>query len=340
MTKRKKRKLPGNIFDDVMKTLQVRHPDLLVPIINEIFGTNYPENAVVVRLPAAYHKRFSKVIADSCVLIGNHVYHLETQSVDDETMIIRMVEYDFMIGLSTTKREDGRYQMRMPRSAVIYLRGRKDDADSNSEEMDIILPDGQTVNYRVPTVYVQKYELDEIFDKKLYAYLPFYMMRYENRLKAMEKDVASRADFLEDIKELLERVDEALDQDPGEYQDMLYAMRCISDYLLSDCDSVKTEVEKIMGGRILPMPSDALRKAEARGRTEGRAEGKTVYLILQIQRKITRGKTLAEIAEELEDTEEAIRPLYEAVQKYGADCSAEEIYGRIMESCAKRDGSF
>ena len=111
-----------------------------------------------------------------------------------------------------------------------------------------------------------------------------------------------------------------------------------------DCDSVKTEVEKIMGGRILPMPSDALRKAEARGRTEGRTEGKaegdTVRLLRLIQRKITRGKTLAEIAEELEDTEEAIRPLYEAVHKYGADCSAEEIYGKIMESRAKRDGSF
>ena len=102
-----------------------------------------------------------------------------------------------------------------------------------------------------------------------------------------------------------------------------------------DCDSVKTEVEKIMGGRILPMPSDALRKAEARGRTEGKAEGYTVRLLCLIQRKITRGKTLAEIAEELEDTEEAIRPLYEAVHKYGADCSAEEIYGKIMESNAR-----
>ena len=38
----------------------------------------------------------------------------------------------------------------------------------------------------------------------------------------------------------------ALNQDPGEYQDMLYVMHRISDYLLSDCDSVKTEGEKIM----------------------------------------------------------------------------------------------
>ena len=168
MTKKKKSKQPGNVFDDVMKTLQVRHPDLLIPIINEIFGTNYPDGTVVMRLPSEYHKVISKVIADNCIVLGNHVYHLETQSVDDETMIIRMIEYDFMIGLSMTRREDGRCQLRMPRSAVIYLRGKKDAAES--EEMEIILQDGQTVTYRVPTVSVQKYGLDEIFDKKLYAY--------------------------------------------------------------------------------------------------------------------------------------------------------------------------
>lgn len=325
MTKKKKRRLPGNIFDDVMKTLQVRHPDLLIPIINEIFGTEYSDRTVVMRLPSEYHKVISKVIADNCIVLGNHVYHLETQSVDDETMIIRMVEYDFMIGLSMTRCEDGRCQLRMPRSAVIYLRGKKDIVES--EEMEIVLQDGQTVTYRVPTVSVQKYGLDEIFEKRLYAYLPFYIMRYEKRFQAMEKDAASRVDFLEDMKELLKRVDDALDQDPGEYQDMLSAMRRISDYLLSDCDGVKTEVEKIMGGRILPMPSDALRKAEAKGK----AEGEAVRLLRLIQRKLCRGKTLSEIADELEDSEEAIKPLYEAVQKYGADCAAEEIYDKMTE---------
>lgn len=133
------------------------------------------------------------------------------------------------------------------------------------------------------------------------------------------------------MKELLKRVDDALDQDPGEYQDMLSAMRRISDYLLSDCDGVKTEVEKIMGGRILPMPSDALRKAEAKGKVKGKAEGEAVRLLRIIQRKISRGKNLSEIADELEDTEEAIRPLYEAVQKYGADCAAEDIYEKMHE---------
>ena len=76
-----------------------------------------------------------------------------------------------------------------------------------------------------------------------------------------------------------------------------------------------------MGGRILPMPSDVLRRAETKG--------ETVRLLRLIQRKVSRGKSLAEIADELEDSEEAIRPLYEAVQKYGADCAVEEVYEKM-----------
>ncbi|MBE5862675.1 MAG: hypothetical protein E7295_07470 [Lachnospiraceae bacterium] len=57
----------------------------------------------------------------------------------------------------------------------------------------------------------------------------------------------------------------------------------------------------------------------------------TVRLLRQIQRKLCRGKTLSEIAAELEDTEDAIRPLYEAVKKYGADCTAEDIYEIMHE---------
>ena len=72
-------------------------------------------------------------------------------------------------------------------------------------------------------------------------------------------------------------------------------------------------------------------RAKEEGREEGREEGETVRLLRLIQRKLCRGKTLSEIADELEDSEEAIKPLYEAVKKYGADCTAEDIYEKMHE---------
>ncbi|MBR4607793.1 MAG: hypothetical protein IKO41_16415 [Lachnospiraceae bacterium] len=73
------------------------------------------------------------------------------------------------------------------------------------------------------------------------------------------------------------------------------------------------------------------REALEEGREEGRAVGETVSLLRIIQRKVSRGKTLAEIADELEDSEEAIRPLYETVQKYGVDCAVDDIYEKMTE---------
>ena len=66
-------------------------------------------------------------------------------------------------------------------------------------------------------------------------------------------------------------------------------------------------------------------------RREALEEGETVRLLRQIQRKISRGKSLTEIADDLEDSEESIRPLYEAVQKHGEDCAAEDIYKAMRE---------
>ena len=45
-----------------------------------------------------------------------------------------------------------------------------------------------------------------------------------------------------------------------------------------------------------------------------------------MQRKVKRGKTLPEMADELEETEETLRPILDAIQEKGVDCSAEEIY--------------
>lgn len=42
--------------------------------------------------------------------------------------------------------------------------------------------------YRVPTVKVEHYTKDSIFEKKLLMLLPFYIMRYEKSADIIEKD--------------------------------------------------------------------------------------------------------------------------------------------------------
>ena len=102
------------------------------------------------------------------------------------TMAVRMVEYDFAIALEHRKKVDGRYCVEFPRSCVLYLRNGKRTPDFL--EVELILPDSQMCVYRVPTVKVENYTKDSIFEKKLLMLLPFYIMRYEKVADIIEKD--------------------------------------------------------------------------------------------------------------------------------------------------------
>ena len=75
-------------------------------------------------------------------------------------------------------------------------------------------------------------------------------------------------------------------------------------------------------------------RGEARGYKAGVAAGEAqgyIDKIRAIQRKIKKGKTLAEIADDLEVTEESVQSFYELIQEKGVDCPAEEIYGCLQE---------
>ena len=74
-------------------------PYLAVPLINEVFHTSYPEDVKITQLRNEHQQEDGEIITDSCLLIGRKMYHIECQSTDDMTMVIRMIEYDFAIGI-------------------------------------------------------------------------------------------------------------------------------------------------------------------------------------------------------------------------------------------------
>ena len=85
----------NTIFDDVFRTMIEKMPYLAVPLINEVFHTSYPENVPIVQLRNEHQQENGEIITDSCLKIAGKLYHIECQSVDDTTMAIRMIEYDF-----------------------------------------------------------------------------------------------------------------------------------------------------------------------------------------------------------------------------------------------------
>ena len=104
--------------------------------------------------------------------------------------------------------------------------------------------------------------------------------------------------MLAEYGNILDRLEEALRDEPDVYQDLLRLMYNVVEYVLRDHEEFKEEVGSVMGGRVLPLPSDRLREERA----EGRAEGRDLKLVSQVCRKLRKGMVVEVIADELERT--------------------------------------
>lgn len=263
----------NTIFDDVFRTMLEKMPELIVPVINEIFGTEYPLDIPLEQMRNEHQTKNGERITDSYFTIGRRKYHIECQSTDDSEMVIHMVEYDFAISLDDVNRESGIYRMRFPNSAVIYLRG----TERTSLCMEMVMPDENIVRYQIPVLCIQKYTKNEIFQKKLLFLLPFYIMRYEKNRKKISEDRTELKKLLEEytsIERYLEQ--ELLDKGREKaYRDLIELIERIAEYIFAEEDSVKEGIGDIMGGKVLELQSDKLIK---KGREEAREEGIKVLM--------------------------------------------------------------
>ena len=157
---------------------------------------------------------------------------------------------------------------------------------------------------------------------------------HQDELKKKSQTLYGYAYFVEKVREYQAKgveLDDAL----------IHAMDdCVSEHILEDFFKTRgDEVRKVMHFDMTWERREGLIREEERaeGRAEGRMEGRLdgltegnmIRLISQVQRKLKRGKTLPEIADEVEETEEAVRPIVEVIQAEGVDCPAEEIFAHL-----------
>ena len=119
----------NTVFDDTFKTIIEKMPELVIPMVNEVFGKSYSYKEKITKLATEHKRGEGSILADSVFSICSCIYHLECQSYNDSTMALRMAEYDFSVAIDNAKKENGLYVMRFPKSAVIYLRHNKTTPD-------------------------------------------------------------------------------------------------------------------------------------------------------------------------------------------------------------------
>ena len=264
----------STIFDDVYRTIVQKLSFLIIPAINEAFGTHYDMRTGITQLRNEHLELAGKIITDSIFRIGQMLYHIECQSTPDGTMVLRMFEYDFAIALEAAYKGKAPYRIRFPLSAVIYLR--PDPKVDGALSMEVEFPNSQTVTYKVPVISVQDCSLDYIFEKQLWLFIPFYIMRFQKDFKQMEKDREKRNSMLEELKgmdaKLVEHADKA--NLSGVYTNLMEFAQKIADHMLEKQPKTKKEVRKIMGGKILELHTEkVMKKGIRKGRKEERQDG-------------------------------------------------------------------
>lgn len=249
----------NTIFDDVFRTMLQKMPQMAILLINEVFGKDYPENIKLKQGRNEFYTKDGKVITDSHFQIEEKIYHLECQSTKDATMMFRMIEYDFAVALESVGQENETSRIYFLHSCVLYLR---DTQGPEEMKLELLMPDGQSVEYKVPVIYQQRYTKEIIFQKRLFFLLPFYIMRYEKAKKELEKNQEKLQEMLEEYRSIEKCLEEEFlyhDREK-EYRDMVELIIRIADYILRDSQKVRKGFGKVMGGKVLELESDKLIK--------------------------------------------------------------------------------
>ncbi len=266
-------------YDDVFRTLLVDCRELIIPIVNEVFHTNYTgtesvvlhENEIFMRQQDGEEE---KIVTDSSFAIVSFSgeskrYHLECQSSVDGSMLIRMYEYDSQMALQNSEIMQQTLVVRFPESAILYLRHNESIPDLF--EIRIHTPNG-SISYCVPTLKVQQYDIDTIFEKKLLFLIPFYIFTYEKQFS----EINSNAEKLEALKREFAMITHRLDWLVRDGQINEYIKKTICEMservitkLAMKYESIRKEVTDIMGGKVLEYEAKTiLRKGIKAGKIE------------------------------------------------------------------------
>ncbi len=219
---------PEKLWDEILKSIVERMPNQILPLIKDVFMVTYPDDVKITLLPTEKtlpqdkdFKKLTSIYSDVALMIDKDIYHLECQIKNDDDMAIRMVKYDFHLGLSTSNFEGNNNTIVFPNSVVIYPAPNESLPDSLT--CHLVFPDGSSHDHKVPTVKIQSYSLEDIRRKHLTLFLPYKLLQFRPRLKSKTNPIteAELTDFVHGIILILREELDAGRLKQHEYEDYI-----------------------------------------------------------------------------------------------------------------------
>ena len=152
-----------------------------------------------------------------------------------------------------------------PNSAIIFLRSKK--TTPRQMEISVRTPGGET-SYDIPALHIRDYTMEDIFKKRLYFLMPFYIFNIESKFSEIE---ASR-DKVEELKkfyvDMMLKLEGAVSM--GELTEFSYLeirdmTNRVVQNLAKNYKRIRKGVGDIMGGKVLVTE---VSKARNKGREE------------------------------------------------------------------------
>ena len=275
-------------YDDVFRTLLNDCCPLILPIINEVFGESYQGNEEIVFFPNEHFlnrqagAEQERITDTNFMVLGKEAkkYHWECQSSTDNSMLVRLFEYDAQIALDQGKIIENTLIVTFPHSAVLFLRCNRNTPDRMKVE---IRTPGTNAAYEIPVMKTKQYSIDDIFDKKLLFLIPFHIFSYENSFEEYNSNMEQLNTLMteyRDIRHRLERLTEHGQMNEYTKCTIIDMSNKVLDHLADNYKKVKEGVKSVMGGKVLEYEAKTIKRE---GRKEGRIEGKLEMLFELVQ---------------------------------------------------------
>lgn len=199
-------------LDEILKSLFGVSKKVLIKMMNSLFNENFDINMTDVTFEnnEFVSDEYDIIRGDLFLKIVNNEkpnhYHIELQTKNDATMVIRMFEYGFQKGKEIAKhRSSEETVIYIPKQLVIFI---EQNANIQDElKMRLIFPEGQEIKYSVPVMKYWQYDSKTIIDKGMYPLLPLQIFKLRYKMESITR--RDKNDKLNLNKAILEAKEEA-----------------------------------------------------------------------------------------------------------------------------------
>jgi hypothetical protein len=238
-------------YDKILKNLFNISNRLTIYAINALFKKNFNEDAKIEQLNREYI-RLDKTTAIADTVLSIEIneqktkYHIEFQTINDRTLIIRMIDYGFRIAIDDLDyskiKADEEITVEFPSQIILFLKHNESIPDELN--LTIKMPyTEQKIKYIVPTFKIWEHDPDYYKKQKLYIMLPLRIINLSEELENLKKRKLQEEEKTKLLTEYRRKITEVIESIIKELKDALKT----DDLIIEECNKILMEFSTLAG---------------------------------------------------------------------------------------------